>query len=70
MTRTYAWQQPISMSVYRGLKGWERAHYMPVSDAKNELLPALCGRKFNPGFAKPNPKLQHCARCKRKLGMA
>ena len=62
---TFAWQLPISMQSRR--KRSNRAHLLPVSEATNELLPALCGHLFNPGFAEPAKDMPHCFNCERRL---
>ncbi len=63
----HGWRMPISASAR---KSSDRLHYMPVLSATNELLPALCGRLFNPGFAKDGQVLGKCFRCERRLSWA
>lgn len=60
----YEWQTPISM---QGKKSWEVAHYMPVSIETGALLPAICGKLFNPGFASAAGKMIRCFNCARRL---
>jgi hypothetical protein len=61
----FTWQLPISQQS-RNLST-NRLHLMPQSDRTDELLPALCGHKFNPGFAIHDDTLPKCFNCQRRL---
>lgn len=58
---TSAWQVPIS---WQGITR-PRAHWLPVSTETNRMVPAACGREFNPGFAVPADIEARCSRCER-----
>ncbi len=62
----HGWRLPISQG--DGRTGSDKQHYMPILSETNELLPALCGKLFNPGFATiPSINMRHCAKCERRL---
>jgi hypothetical protein len=60
----FAWQRPISNAKK---DHHSRAHMIPVTAETNELLPAFCGKLFNPGFAEPGEDAQRCFNCVRRL---
>ena len=62
---TFAWQLPISQQSRQHKDN--RAHLLPLSERTDELLPALCGHKFNPGFAIPDSAMPRCFNCQRRL---
>ena len=55
-----AWQVPISDETWA-------AHYFEQDTRTDILVEALCGRRFNPGFAEPmQPKDHNCRNCWRR----
>lgn len=58
----HAWLRPVSAE-----KVSDKLHYMPMLRETAQLLPAYCGRLFNPGFARPDSELKRCFRCERRV---
>jgi hypothetical protein len=59
------WQVPVSL---QGQLAQARAHFFPALARTHLLVRAACGRKFNPGFAKPARRGQHrCCVCREAI---
>ncbi len=53
------WQLPISNQ----LAVRKRVHLLPSSRRRDQIVGALCGKKFNPGFATPEVQEENTLRC-------
>ena len=59
----HGWRLPISS----GDRQTDRQHYMPILTETDALLPAICGKLFNPGFARIADNARRCFNCERRL---
>ena len=64
----HSWQLPVSQQNHPK-KG--TAHLLPMTRLTDRLVPAYCGRRFNPGFAvKPLPGSPRCKACLKRSSRA
>lgn len=62
---TARWQVPISL---QGHAAQARAHFFPAVRRTYQLVRSACGRKFNPGFARPAKRGMHrCCVCREAI---
>lgn len=58
----HEWKRPISAD-----KVTDKQHYIPAIKETDQLVPSICGKLFNPGFARIDKRAPKCFNCERRL---